>query len=96
MASLRGACTLALVCGALGSAVLRVSERAVVSDARQSLDGTSWQVSNGSTTFPGTVPGDLITDMENAKLIGDPLYELNFKSQVRSVRWLARPSRCPL
>lgn len=78
---------LALFAGSLfacahGSSVLRVSERAVVSDARQSLDGTSWQVSNGSTTFPATVPGDLITDMQHANLIGDPLYELNFKSQV--------------
>lgn len=29
-------------------------------------------------SITGTVPGDLITDLQNAGLIGDPLYELNW------------------
>jgi beta-galactosidase/beta-glucuronidase len=31
-------------------------------------------------SISGNVPGDLITDLEAAGLIGDPLYELNFKN----------------
>ena len=62
---------------------IRVSERAVVSDAFQSLDGDAWLVSNGSAPFKGTVPGDLLTDLQRAGVIGDPLFELNF--QVRCV-----------
>ena len=31
-------------------------------------------------TIPAHVPGDIITDMELAGAIGDPLYELNFKN----------------
>lgn len=29
-------------------------------------------------SISGKVPGDLITDLQNAGLIGDPLYELNW------------------
>jgi hypothetical protein len=35
--------------------------------------------------MPGKVPGDLITDLQAAALVGDPLYELNFKN-----------ARCPV
>lgn len=31
-------------------------------------------------SLTGKVPGDLITDLQNAGMIGDPLYELNFKN----------------
>jgi beta-mannosidase len=50
------------------------------------LDSETW---TASTTFAGassptviraTVPGDLITDLQMAGLIGDPLYELNWKN----------------
>ena len=57
--------SLSLAMAALGqgstapTAVLRVSERAVVSDARQSLDGSTWTVTDGVKTVPATVPGDL-------------------------------------
>jgi hypothetical protein len=36
--------------------------------------------SDAKFTIPATVPGDLLTDLENAKLIGDPLFEFNFKN----------------
>ena len=31
-------------------------------------------------TVPATIPGDLISDLHAANIIGDPLYELNFKN----------------
>eukprot|EP00729_Bicosta_minor_P029884 gene29884-4514_t len=31
-------------------------------------------------TIKAKVPGDLITDLQTAALVGDPLYELNFKN----------------
>lgn len=75
---------LAIFCGAvrmsklvllLGAATAaRISERAISGDAFQSLDG-AWSVqAQGSTAvLPATVPGDLITDLEVANVIGDPL-----------------------
>lgn len=55
----------------------------IVASYVQSLDSSSpsnkWSVSNGTITFPGNVPGDLITDLELGGVIGDPLYMLNFK-----------------
>lgn len=33
-------------------------------------------------SISGSVPGDLLTDLQTAKLIGDPLHELNFKNSV--------------
>lgn len=30
--------------------------------------------------FKGNVPGDIITDLQNAGMVGDPLYELNFQN----------------
>jgi len=51
----------------------------------QALDGaaSSWRVTdNASIAVPASVPGDLITDLERAGVIGDPLFERNFKSVV--------------
>eukprot|EP01065_Artemidia_motanka_P025528 TRINITY_DN30520_c0_g1_i1.p1 TRINITY_DN30520_c0_g1~~TRINITY_DN30520_c0_g1_i1.p1 ORF type:complete len:912 (+),score=270.91 TRINITY_DN30520_c0_g1_i1:48-2783(+) len=47
------------------------------------LDGTwtaSTQLSEGALAIPATVPGDLITDLQKAGQIGDPLFEMNFKN----------------
>jgi len=44
--------------------------------------GGKWSLSNGSSTLSAQVPGDLITDLENGGVIGDPLYEFNFKNAV--------------
>lgn len=55
----------------------------LVSTSSQYLDGVSWTASNnGSITIDANVPGDLVTDLQRASVIGDPLYELNFKSVV--------------
>lgn len=49
------------------------------------LDGNQWQASlfdqgERRLTIAATVPGDHITDLERAGIIGDPLYELNFRN----------------
>lgn len=46
----------------------------------QYLDGADWIVSNpdSSIVVGGAVPGDLITDLQNAGVIADPLHEQNF------------------
>ena len=41
----------------------------------------------GPTTIPASVPGDLLTDLQRAGLIGDPLAELNFLNE--SAAWTA-------
>jgi hypothetical protein len=68
-------------CLIISSTVASSSE--VIGDAFLSLNSpsASWSVTNGTTTVPGKVPGDLITDLELGGVIGDPLYELNFKAQ---------------
>lgn len=35
-----------------------------------------------SRLIQGSVPGDLLTDLQTAGLIGDPLHELNFKNSL--------------
>jgi hypothetical protein len=45
------------------------------------LDSDSWVASTpGLPSIRATVPGDLITDLQVAGLIGDPLYELNWQN----------------
>ena len=48
--------------------------------AAQSLDGEAWAVTSadGAISVGGVVPGDLLTDLQRAGAIGDPLYENNF------------------
>ena len=71
-------------CGRLARAPATSGTPSLVADATQFLDGEAWVVTGGSAghtiSCPGSVPGDLITDLERAGLIGDPLYELNFLS----------------
>jgi hypothetical protein len=52
-----------------------------VGDTLQYLDG-KWSVSNGTKTITGMVPGDLITDLFNGGLIGDPLFESNWLTPI--------------
>jgi hypothetical protein len=43
--------------------------------------GNAWTASSpgaGLANVPASVPGDLITDLQNAKRVGDPLYDLNW------------------
>ncbi|EDQ89170.1 uncharacterized protein MONBRDRAFT_25837 [Monosiga brevicollis MX1] len=45
------------------------------------LDGT-WKLQSAAVgmSFTGQVPGDLLTDLQLAGVIGDPLYEVNFRN----------------
>ena len=40
----------------------------------------TFSVDGNATRLAASVPGDLITDMQRAGLVGDPLFERNFKS----------------
>ena len=44
------------------------------------LDGGGWSAREASLnlTIPATVPGDVITDLQRAGVVGDPWYELNW------------------
>jgi hypothetical protein len=67
-----------------------LTDAPLVASVHQSLsgsDGPAWSASSSSATGDGAglsvkaqVPGDLVTDLERAGKIGDPLYERNFKS----------------
>ena len=72
--------TAALVAAAASAAGM--VDDPVVGDALQYLDGEGWTVGNGSVVIGARVPGDLITDLEAAGLVGDPLYEVNFLDPV--------------
>jgi beta-mannosidase len=50
----------------------------IVAKSIQYLDGEGWTASNGDITIGARVPGDLVTDLEVAGVIGDPLYETNW------------------
>jgi len=41
------------------------------------LDGSAWTLASGALTLPASVPGDIVTDLEAAGLIGDPLFSNN-------------------
>lgn len=64
-------------------AVISGDNNGIIGSSMQSLNG-QWGLANanGSVSIKGSVPGDLITDLELAGVIGDPLYELNFKTPV--------------
>ena len=80
------AITLALVLPSLASGKGLTDEplAAAVYQPLSNIDGdrrASWTAFSGAAgiSIPAKVPGDLITDLENAGEIGDPLYERNFK-----------------
>ena len=52
----------------------------IVGDRTMYLDGRDWTLSDHHSQhrIPATVPGDVISDLHNAGLIGNPLYELNW------------------
>ena len=59
------------------------ADQSVAADAAQQLTGAagaSWFVSSTvwKIAVPATVPGDLLTDLQRAGVIGDPWRELNF------------------
>ena len=52
----------------------------IAANAPVYLDSLGWVATGGDLQIRATVPGDLITDLQLAGLIGDPLYELNWKN----------------
>lgn len=62
-----------LICIAFASGA-GLTDHPIVGGAIQYLDG-SWSASGGAFKIVGNVPGDLITDLQVAKVIGDPIYE---------------------
>lgn len=59
------------------------------------LDNLTWTATEASlgVSIPATVPGDIISDLQNAGVIGDPYYELNFLDNStlwspNSTRWV--------
>lgn len=55
------------------------------------LDGDDWiafdGASSSSLTIPASVPGDIITDLQLAKIIEDPYYELNWIQKQNIDKW---------
>lgn len=74
--------TCLLICGRYVAMVssLTLRDHPFEGDTVTYLDGEDWKVSStdGSYEVDATVPGDLLTDLERAKLIDDPLFEMNF------------------
>eukprot|EP00730_Choanoeca_flexa_P008569 TRINITY_DN12506_c0_g2_i18.p1 TRINITY_DN12506_c0_g2~~TRINITY_DN12506_c0_g2_i18.p1 ORF type:complete len:975 (+),score=156.28 TRINITY_DN12506_c0_g2_i18:81-2927(+) len=66
---------------ATGAAAYSLADNPVIGDKVVILDGT-WTLTAPTAAIQttGEVPGDLLTDLERSRLIGDPLYELNFKN----------------
>lgn len=65
----------------VGPRVPDLADPPIAGTAVQYLDSSlavSWTASNGPSTVNATVPGDLLTDLQMAGVIGDPLYELNW------------------
>lgn len=81
---------LLLLAGAQLPAVARgagMRDEPLLGDATQLLDGGAWTVSDNATTVAAAVPGDLVTDLQRAGVVGDPLFELAFKSLVWDRQW---------
>ena len=87
-------CTLLIILGALPGFVGAVGLRdePLLGDAVQLLDGLSWTATDNATVIPATVPGDLVTDLQRAGVIGDPLYERNFKALTWEQQWTYKVS----
>ena len=45
------------------------------------LDGDKWTARAGKVVVPSTVPGDIITDLQRAGMVGDPMYGVNWRDQ---------------
>lgn len=72
---------LLLACGVIADPSL--NDPPLLSDGPTfTLDGPSWDLTSGQGAhYPASVPGDLISDLEHAGLLGDPLFSQNWRSQ---------------
>ena len=66
-------------------------DRYVAAAAIQSLDGDEWNASLPSAMLAlrASVPGDLISDLERAGLVPDPLVDVNFQDNASVALWNA-------
>lgn len=48
----------------------------------QYLDGEAWTVTSTPVNVSARVPGDLISDLEAAGIVSDPLFGLNFQGDL--------------
>ena len=83
----------ALLCCCCTQAV----EDPIGADAITYLDGStwSWHRDDDGFTIPASVPGDVVTDLERAGAIGDPLLDDNFVRDAPVWRaWVCIPF-CP-
>ena len=71
---------LLLLAALLAAPAARADNGGIKASTMQSLDG-AWALTDGAAHagLPARVPGDLITDLQLAGVIGDPLYEQNFR-----------------
>jgi beta-mannosidase len=74
------ACTAILLLRYAAAAGLQ--DAPIVVDEVTYLDGLGWTASDGaSTDIRATVPGDLISDLEAAGLVGDPWLDLTWRAE---------------
>ena len=62
-------------------AAATLKDPAIASSAAPLYFDDSWTLSSDKVSVAGTVPGDILTDLEAGGVIGDPLFETNFKDQ---------------
>ena len=71
------------------AAAAGLSDPQIASSAGPSLSlNSGWTATAADgTAIPGNVPGDILTDLQLAGKIGDPLYELNWKDPAQVAVW---------
>ena len=85
------------------AAAVSLQDAPVVGGGTLLLDGAGWVartvdgggggggVGGGGITIPATVPGDIVSDLHRAGLIGNPYYEMNW---LNSSMWANNTWRC--
>lgn len=70
-----------VVTNALSLSGTGLNDNPIVGDTVTYLDSEEWTITSNNPSYQmirGTVPGDLVTDIYQAGLMGDPIYELNW------------------
>ena len=65
---------------AAGALSAGLRDQPIAAPALHYLDGSDWRATSGELSVAATVPGDLITDLQRAGVITDPLWERTFLS----------------
>ena len=64
-----------------------LTDAPIAAPALQYLDGAAWTLSSGATTVAARVPGDVLSDLAAAGVIGDPLAGENFRGAAWDATW---------